>query len=75
MDVNPSIELKIDSNNRVIKVVANNADAETILQSMDITGSTLDTAVYAIIGSMTTHGYLTDATNSVLVSVDTKRED
>lgn len=74
-DVNPSIELKIDSNNRVIKVVANNADAETILQSMDLTGSTLDTAVYAIIGSMTTHGYLTDATNSVLVSVDTKKKD
>lgn len=74
-DVNPSIELKIDSQNRVIKVVANNADAEIIVQSMDLTGSTLDTAVYAIIGSMTAHGYLTDVTNSVLVSVDTKKED
>ncbi len=75
LDVNPSIELKIGADNRVIKVVANNNDAETILQSMDLTGATLDTAIYAIIGSMTAHGYLTEVTNSVLVSVDTKKED
>ncbi len=74
LDVNPSIELKIDKRNRVKEAIANNDDAQTILQGMDLNGSTLDVAVYAIIGSMTVHGYLTEYTNSVLVSVDTKKE-
>ena len=74
LDVNPSIELKIDKRNRVKEAIANNDDAQTILQGMDLEGATLDVAVYAIIGSMTVHGYLTEYTNSVLVSVDTKKE-
>ncbi len=74
LDVNPSIELKIDGKNRIISATANNADAEIILQGMNLKGSTLDTAVYAIIGSMTVHGYLNEYTNSVLVSVDTKTQ-
>ncbi len=74
LDVNPSIELKIDKRNRVKEAIANNDDAQTILQGMDLKGATLDVAVYAIIGSMTVHGYLTEYTNSVLVSVDTKKE-
>lgn len=74
LDVNPSIELKIDKRNRVKEAIANNDDAQIILQGMDLEGSTLDVAVYAIIGSMTVHGYLTEYTNSVLVSVDTKKE-
>ncbi len=74
LDVNPSIELKVDGKNRVIEAIANNDDAQIILQGMNLKGSTLDTAVYAIIGSMTVHGYLSEYTNSVLVSVDTKKE-
>lgn len=74
LDVNPSIQLKIDGKNRIIDAVANNQDAQVILQGMNLQGSTLDTAVYAIIGSMTVHGYLSEYTNSVLVSVDTKKE-
>ena len=74
LDVNPSIELKIDGKNRIIEAIANNNDAQIILQSMDLKGSKLDVAVYAIIGSMVTHGYLSEYTNSVLVSVDTKKQ-
>ena len=74
LDVNPSIELKIDGKNRIIEAIANNDDAQIILQSMDLKGSKLDVAVYAIIGSMVTHGYLSEYTNSVLVSVDTKKQ-
>lgn len=75
LDVNPSIELKVDGRNRIIQATANNDDAQIILQSMDLKGSKLDVAVYAIIGSMVTHGYLSEYTNSVLVSVDTKKQD
>lgn len=75
LDVNPSIELKINGKNRIIEAVANNEDAQIILQSMDLKGANLDVAVYAIIGSMVTHGYLSEYTNSVLVSVDTKKQD
>lgn len=68
-DVNPSIELKVNKKEDVIKAVALNDDAEIILKNMDLSNVDLDVAVNAIVGSMLKHGYISVDENSILVSV------
>ncbi len=70
LDVNPSIEIEIDEDERVDEVRALNADAETVLEGLKLEGVDLNTAVKAIIGSMLTNGYLSTSQNSILVSID-----
>ena len=72
LDVNPSIELQINKNERVLDVVALNGDGETIIGDMELAGCKLDVAVSALIGSMLKNGYLSELANSILVSVDNK---
>ncbi len=70
LDVNPSIELKIDSNEKVVETSARNEDARIILDDMDLKGTDLNVAVNAVVGSMLKHGYITQDANSILVSVE-----
>ena len=69
-DVNPSVELNINQKEKVLSATAINADAEKILDGMDLKGTNLDVAVNALIGSMLKNGYLTELQNSILVTVD-----
>ena len=75
IDVNPSIELKVNKQNEVREVVANNEDAKKVLQDMDLVGSDANVAVNALIGSMAQLGYLSDLANSILISVDGKNSE
>ncbi|MEA4833438.1 MAG: PepSY domain-containing protein [Oscillospiraceae bacterium] len=70
LDVNPSIEINVSSDNKIISVIAKNADAEKILEGLDFEGATVDVAIYAIIGSLVEHGYINELHNSILVTVD-----
>lgn len=70
LDVNPSIAIKINRDERVIDVVPRNEDGRIIIGDMDFTGSHIDVAVNALIGSMLTKGYLSELANSILISVD-----
>lgn len=72
LDVNPSLSMNVDENEKVLSVEALNDDAKDILGSMDLKGTSLETAVNAIIGSMLQKGYLSDIQNSILVSVENK---
>ena len=72
LDVNPSIEITTNNKDRVIDVVARNADAETIIGDMDFKGSDIDVALNALIGSLLRNGYIDEAKNSILVTVDNK---
>lgn len=74
LDVNPSIELRVNRHERVLEAVALNEDAAVVLGEMDLTGSRLDVAVNAVIGSMVRNGYITELSNSVLISVDSEKE-
>lgn len=74
LDVNPSIEIKLNRNERVVAVVPLNEDAGKVVGSMDFSGVPLDLAVNALIGSMVRNGYLSEFANSVLVTVDDKDE-
>lgn len=70
LDVNPSIEIKVNKKEQVLEVNALNQDAKTIVDNMDFKGSNLDVTVNALIGSMLRNGYLSELSNSILVSVN-----
>lgn len=74
LDVNPSVELQLNSDNKVVSCVAGNTDAEKILEGINLSGTDMNTAISAIIGSMYVNGYLTTDSNSILVSVDSSSE-
>lgn len=73
LDVNPSIEIKMDKHHHVRECVANNEDGEKILENIRLNGVEVETALYAIVGSMYTNGYLNEDSNSILVSVLDKK--
>lgn len=70
LDVNPSLNINVDANDKVIDVTPLNEDAKTVIGTMDFAGSSLDVTVNALIGSMLMNGYLDDIRNSILVSVE-----
>lgn len=72
LDVNPSIQLSIDDENKVLEALSVNEDGNKILDGMDLTGTDMKIAVNAIVGSMLQQGYLNDISNSILVSVQAK---
>ncbi|MFQ9871915.1 MAG: hypothetical protein ACLRVT_02495 [Oscillospiraceae bacterium] len=47
LDVNPSIELKLNANDKVMELNAKNDDAVEILDDMDLKGTDLNVAVNA----------------------------
>ena len=70
LDVNPGIEIHVNKAEKVLAVNPMNKDAETVIGTMDFTGSSLEVTVNALIGSMLRNGYLSEAANSILVTVD-----
>ena len=69
IDVNPSVELSINKKQEVVEARALNEDGTAILDGMDLAGTDVKVACNALIGSMVRQGYLSELTNSVLVSV------
>ena len=70
LDVNPSVELRVDSENNVLECLAANDDAEELLSGLKLCGVDMNTALTAITGAMYVNGYLSVDSNSILVSVD-----
>lgn len=68
-DVNPSIEIKVNKKEEIVKAYALNEDGKKVLKDMDLEGVDLNVAVNAIVGSMLKNGYLSVDNNSILVSV------
>lgn len=68
-DVNPSVELKINSEEKIIEALAHNEDGKKVLDGMDLNKVDVDVAVNALIGSMLKNGYISTLENSILVSV------
>lgn len=69
-DVNPSVELVVDTDQIVTDAVALNDDGATALGGMELVGTNLETATNALIGSFLTNGYLDELQNAILVSVE-----
>ena len=70
LDVNPSIEMRVNAGEKVLTVTALNADGQTILEGMDLEGTQATVAMNAIIGSLLQHGYVDELANSILITVE-----
>lgn len=70
LDVNPSIELKVNKNEKVLSATPMNDDAKEILDGMNLKGTQADVAMNAIIGSLLQHGYVDELANSILITVE-----
>ena len=75
LDVNPSIEIQINKNEKVLDVIANNDDAIKVIGDMDFKGSDIKVTVNALIGSLVRNGYINELANSILISVDNPNND
>lgn len=75
LDVNPSVSLDVDENEKVVAVNALNEDGEAVIDGMNLEGTDLDVSVNALIGSMLKNGYLNEAKNSILVTVENDNEE
>ena len=74
LDVNPSIELKVNKSEKVLVCTPLNEDAKAILADMgdgaDLKGAKLDVAVNAIVGSLVRNGYLNSISSAIMISVE-----
>lgn len=70
LDVNPSIELKINKHEKVLSATPMNQEGADVLDGMDLKGTQADVAMYAIIGSLLQHGYVDELANSILITVE-----
>ena len=74
LDVNPSIELKVNRSEKVLACTPLNEDAKAILADMgngaDLKGAKLDVAVNAIVGSLVRNGYLNSISSAIMISVE-----
>lgn len=70
IDINPSLELGVDSADKVISVKADNKDGETVLGGMKLDGLDIDTASNAVLGSALKHGFLGRNKDVILLSVE-----
>lgn len=70
LDVNPSIQLEVNKNEKVLSATPMNDDGAEILADMDLKGTQADVAMYAIIGSLLEHGYVDELANSILITVE-----
>lgn len=70
LDVNPSVELKVNKNEKVISATPQNEDGTVILEGLDLKGVPVDVALNAVIGSLLQHGYVDELANSILITVE-----
>lgn len=82
LDVNPSIELKVNSREKVLSCEALNEEGKDVLSDMDngkdLKGTKVDVAVNAIVGGLVKNGYFDSISSAILISVednDTNRAD
>ena len=73
LDVNPSIELRVNRNEKVLSCTALNEEAAAVLFDMgggdDLKGTKLDVAVNAIVGALVREGYMDSISSAILISV------
>lgn len=69
-DVNPSVSLTVNGFNRVKEVTPLNADAQALLEHVDLQGMPLGKTVRTLTAALIDENYLSDRQNAMLVSVE-----
>ena len=75
VDVNPSIEIQINSLDRVVSLKALNVDAIPIIGGIAYKQVKVQNVVHAVLGSLYQHGYLQDAESAILITVENTNKD
>ena len=75
LDVNPSIVITADGNDKVLEVVALNNDGNEIVGDRDFKGDYAGDVVKELTEAMVDKGYISEEANSVLVSVEGQDKD
>ena len=79
LDVNPSIELRVNQKEKVLTCTPLNEEARAVLADMgegaDLKGAKLDVAVNAIVGALVRAGYLDSLSSAILISVEDSDQD
>lgn len=74
LDINPSIELELSRDEKVLSCTALNEEAAEVLSGMDggadLKNTELDVAVNAIMGALVKYGYMNGSFPVVLISVE-----
>jgi len=68
LDINPSIQFKIDGEGKVLSVEAINADGKTLLSDLKLVGKPVQAAVSEAIARAKALGFIEDSKNVVLVA-------
>lgn len=79
LDVNPSIELKVNQKEKVLSCTPLNQEAEAVLSGMgggaDLKGAKLEVAVNAVVGALVSSGYLDSLSSAIMLSVEDQDQD
>ena len=79
LDVNPSIELKVNQKENVLSCTPLNQEAEAVLSDMgggaDLKGAKLEVAVNAVVGALVSSGYLDSLSSAIMISVEDQDQD
>ena len=79
LDVNPSIELKVNQKEKVLACTPLNQEAEAVLSDMgggaDLKGTKLEVAVNAVVGALVSRGYLDSLSSAIMISVEDQDQD
>ncbi|MGI6510260.1 MAG: PepSY domain-containing protein [Erysipelotrichaceae bacterium] len=70
LDINPSIDITLDDDGKVVDIVGTDEQGADIVEGLDVTGCKIEVALQALIDSLLEHGYLSADANSILVTVD-----
>lgn len=73
LDVNPSLELRLDKNNVVIETIAYNKDAQRILDKVDLNGEKLQSAVLTLLNDKKYENYLQNGLLEVSIFADNQK--
>lgn len=71
LDINPSMELEVDSSLRVLSAHSLNADAEKLLSGLDVKGAELYTCVATIMSKAAQEGYIKPGQKNYVLSTVT----
>ncbi|MGI6607381.1 MAG: PepSY domain-containing protein [Erysipelotrichaceae bacterium] len=70
LDINPSIEISLDENDKVVEIVGKNSEGKEVIEGLNVIGCEVNTALTSLINALVKHGYLNDSANSILVTVN-----
>ena len=74
IDVNPSVSLVLDKNDKVLSVLADNEDAQVLLYGENLVGMSADEAAKKIAALSVELGYLNENNRGVNITVEGKAD-